>query len=64
MDEEVGEAATIVPATRFTTAKKTIPSPCICVVCGDAARYSYYGAVVCQSCKVFFRRNVENPSVS
>jgi hypothetical protein len=34
-----------------------------CVVCGGSARYSYYGAIVCQSCKVFFRRNAQNRSV-
>ncbi len=38
-------------------------SPNVCVVCGDVARYSYYGAIVCLSCKVFFRRNAKNQSV-
>ncbi|CAF1121944.1 unnamed protein product [Adineta steineri] len=28
-----------------------------CKVCGASARYSYYGAIVCQSCKMFFRRH-------
>jgi hypothetical protein len=38
-------------------------SPNICLVCSGSARYSYYGAIVCQSCKVFFRRNAQNRSV-
>jgi hypothetical protein len=38
-------------------------SPNVCVVCGDVAKYSYYGAIVCQSCKVFFRRNAKKQSV-
>lgn len=27
-----------------------------CRVCGDKARYIHYGALVCASCKTFFRR--------
>ena len=27
-----------------------------CRVCGDKARYIHYGALVCSSCKTFFRR--------
>ncbi|CAF1092616.1 unnamed protein product [Rotaria sp. Silwood1] len=33
---------------------------CKCKICGASARYSYYGAVVCHSCKMFFKRNAEN----
>ncbi|CAF0904331.1 unnamed protein product [Adineta ricciae] len=29
-----------------------------CKICGACAKYSYYGAIVCLSCKVFFRRNI------
>ncbi|UJR23911.1 hypothetical protein I4U23_026883 [Adineta vaga] len=29
---------------------------CECKVCGGTARYSYYGAIVCHSCRIFFRR--------
>ncbi|CAF1183509.1 unnamed protein product [Adineta ricciae] len=29
-----------------------------CKICGACAKYSYYGAIVCHSCKVFFRRNI------
>lgn len=36
----------------------------VCLVCGDVAQYSYYGSVVCQSCKMFFKRNAKNQSVS
>ncbi len=31
-----------------------------CKVCEASARYSYYGAIVCESCKMFFKRNAEN----
>ncbi|CAF4739974.1 unnamed protein product, partial [Rotaria sp. Silwood1] len=30
---------------------------CECKICGALARYSYYGAIVCHSCKIFFKRN-------
>ncbi|CAF1008314.1 unnamed protein product [Rotaria sordida] len=33
---------------------------CECKICGASARYSYYGAIVCHSCKMFFKRNAEN----
>ncbi|CAF1101538.1 unnamed protein product [Rotaria sordida] len=32
----------------------------VCKICGVAASYSYYGAIACESCKVFFKRNAEN----
>lgn len=35
----------------------------LCVVCGDVAYYCYFGAITCQSCKVFFRRNATKKSV-
>jgi hypothetical protein len=35
----------------------------ICLVCGDAARIINYGALCCQACKTFFRRNASNINV-
>ncbi len=35
----------------------------ICLVCGDAARIINYGALCCQACKTFFRRNASNTNV-
>lgn len=35
-----------------------------CKVCEAPARYSYYGVVACESCKVFFRRNARTKQVS
>ncbi|CAF0712028.1 unnamed protein product [Adineta steineri] len=32
-----------------------------CLVCGDKARIINYGALSCQSCKTFFRRNGFRP---
>ncbi|CAF4140081.1 unnamed protein product, partial [Rotaria sordida] len=36
---------------------------CECKICGASARYSYYGAIVCHSCKMFFKRNAENKQI-
>ena len=35
----------------------------VCLVCGDKARFINYGALACQSCKTFFRRNGFRPQV-
>lgn len=35
----------------------------ICLVCGDVARIINYGALCCQACKTFFRRNVSHTNV-
>lgn len=35
-----------------------------CKVCGATARYNYFGVIVCCPCKVFFKRNAQNPKVS
>lgn len=34
-----------------------------CQVCGDKAKIINYGALSCQSCKTFFRRNGFHPEV-
>jgi len=62
---EVPSSSIISPSTHSTTVQQTTTtSPYVCKVCGDSAQYSYYGAIVCQSCKVFFRRNANSQSVS
>ena len=35
-----------------------------CQVCGDEAYHKFYGAVTCDSCRVFFRRNAKEDKVS
>lgn len=30
-----------------------------CRICGVPAKYAYFGAVSCQACKVFFKRNAD-----
>ncbi len=42
---------------------RRVSKPSICRVCGDAARIINYGALCCQACKTFFRRNVSNTHV-
>jgi hypothetical protein len=37
--------------------------PTECKICGASALYSYYGVVVCSSCKVFFKRNAQKKLV-
>jgi uncharacterized Zn finger protein (UPF0148 family) len=44
--------------------RQTRTSVSVCAVCGDVAWYSYYGEIVCPSCKVFFRRHAQSQSVS
>jgi hypothetical protein len=57
MDETVTEDSSVVPALSTTNAQQTTIATSACKICGDSARYSYYGTIACQSCKVFFRRN-------
>ena len=42
---------------------KTLSTSNICQVCGDSASIYNYGALSCQSCKTFFRRNASHPYV-
>jgi len=49
-----------VPQTTTTTTTTSSG----CQVCGVPARYSCYGAVVCQSCKIFFKRHVKAEQVN
>ena len=35
----------------------------VCQICGDRARIINYGALSCQPCKTFFRRNGCHPEV-
>lgn len=35
--------------------KKKVKS---CLVCGDNAFYYFYGAITCDSCRTFFRRQI------
>ena len=37
--------------------------PSACRICGAPALYSYFGLIVCQSCKMFFKRNAEKDPV-
>ncbi|CAF4210189.1 unnamed protein product [Rotaria sordida] len=46
------------PSTNVERQKNPVASKC--KVCGAPARYSYYGAIVCHSCKMFFKRNAQD----
>lgn len=35
----------------------------ICQVCGDKALAHHFGALACETCKAFFRRNAVKPQV-
>lgn len=35
----------------------------ICQICGAPAEYSYFGAISCHPCKMFFRRNAGTKQV-
>jgi uncharacterized Zn finger protein (UPF0148 family) len=48
-----------VPITTAPIEKKSQSLPSECKICGTPALYQYYGTVVCQSCKIFFRRNAK-----
>jgi hypothetical protein len=50
------------PINAIMRQAKTVP--CQCKICGGPARYSYYGAVVCYPCKMFFKRNAVQGQVS
>jgi len=63
-DTEVSNVSITEPSRDSIIVRQTTTSSSVCVVCGDVARYSYYGAIVCQSCKVFFRRHAQTQSVS
>jgi len=53
----------------MSTKRRLSPSPArqqttnVCLVCGDQARFINYGALSCQPCKTFFRRNGFRPEV-
>ena len=52
------------PSTSTSMANRSFRSQKTCQICGESAIYSYYGAVVCSSCKMFFKRNAEKKQVS
>lgn len=51
------------PARQQTTTIDQSPTTNVCLVCGDQARFINYGALSCQPCKTFFRRNGFRPEV-
>ncbi|CAF3424427.1 unnamed protein product [Rotaria sp. Silwood1] len=60
MKEPLTEDSNAVSTFANTVVRQTKTVLCKCKICGASARYSYYGAIVCHSCKMFFKRNAEN----
>ena len=52
------------PTTSTSAKSRLFRSPTLCLICDDSAVYSHFGAVVCSSCKMFFKRNAEKKQVS
>jgi hypothetical protein len=48
---------------RYQRQAKNSSKISFCEVCGDKASIINYGALACQSCKTFFRRNGLHPEV-
>ncbi|CAF4404653.1 unnamed protein product, partial [Adineta steineri] len=48
------------PAPTKNKVGRRLSKQSICLVCGDIARIINYGALCCQACKTFFRRNVSH----
>jgi len=51
------------PDQSTTIKPKPKKLPTECKICGSPALYSSFGAVVCSSCKIFFRRNAQKNQV-
>ncbi len=64
MNETVTHASNAIHTLSPTGIKQTRRASSECKICGASAQYSYYGAIVCVSCKVFFRRNAEAGQVN
>jgi hypothetical protein len=47
------------PTQSITVKQKPKKLPTECKICGAPALYSYFGAVACGSCKIFFKRNAQ-----
>jgi hypothetical protein len=45
------------------TKRQSTTAPIKCKICRAPAIYSYFGAIACQSCKVFFKRHAQRGQV-
>ncbi|CAF1591799.1 unnamed protein product [Adineta ricciae] len=57
MNSDFAESA---PITTKNKVGRRVSKQSICLVCGEVARIINYGALCCQACKTFFRRNVSH----
>ena len=64
MEETVADDSVIVSTPSTTSMRQTHAVSCPCKICGVPARYSYYGAIVCHPCKMFFKRNAGKGKVN
>jgi ribosomal protein L37AE/L43A len=47
----------------LTVVKKSKTVSHQCKICGDLAKHANYGVMTCDSCKIFFKRNVTRGKV-
>ncbi len=64
MNKSVNQQLGIAPTSSNIIMPRINAAPSQCKVCGAFAQYSYYGAITCYSCKVFFKRNGEHGQVN
>ena len=64
MNKSVNQPPGIAPTSSNIIMRRINTAPSQCRICEAFAQYSFYGALACCSCKVFFKRNAEHGQVN